>query len=91
MTEQNTQVPRRALRLPRLDLWTLAACAIAVVVLAPMASVLWIAFHPTENIWPHLVATVLPRYLGNTLVLMLGVAVLTAMVGTGAAWLTTMY
>ncbi|MCU0901822.1 MAG: iron ABC transporter permease [Cypionkella sp.] len=92
MTEQNTQVTaRRALRLPRADVWTLGAALIALVVLAPMVSVLWIAFHPTENIWPHLVATVLPRYLGNTLILMLGVAVLTALVGTGAAWLTTMY
>ena len=92
MTQQNTQVPRRpVLRLPRMDVWTFGAIAIAMVVLAPMASVVWIAFHPTENIWPHLMATVLPRYLANTLVLMLGVAVLTAMVGTGAAWLTTMY
>lgn len=91
MTKQNAQVHRSASRLPHLDLWSLGALLIAVVVLAPMASVLWIAFHPTENIWPHLSATVLPRYLGNTLVLMVGVAVLTAMVGTGAAWLTTMY
>ncbi|WP_103334059.1 ABC transporter permease [Pseudotabrizicola formosa] len=91
MTQQNTQVPRPARAIPRPDLWSLGAFAIAVVVLAPMASVLWIAFHPTENIWPHLLATVLPRYLANTLILMLGVAVLTAAVGTGAAWLTTMY
>ncbi|MFN3844677.1 MAG: ABC transporter permease [Paracoccaceae bacterium] len=92
MTEQNTQVPAPPhLRLPRLDLWTVGAFVIALVVVAPMLSVLWIAFHPTENIWPHLMATVLPRYLGNTLVLMLGVAVVTAMVGTGAAWLTTMF
>ncbi|TGD43052.1 iron ABC transporter permease [Pseudotabrizicola sediminis] len=91
MTQQNTQVPRSAWHMPRPDLWSVGAFAIAVVVLAPMASVLWIAFHPTENIWPHLLATVLPRYLSNTLVLMLGVAVLTAAVGTGAAWLTTMY
>ncbi|MDO9637324.1 MAG: iron ABC transporter permease [Pseudotabrizicola sp.] len=91
MTQQNTQVPHPARWLPRPDLWSVGAFAIAVVVLAPMASVLWIAFHPTENIWPHLLATVLPRYLSNTLILMLGVAVLTAAVGTGAAWLTTMY
>ncbi|TGD66027.1 iron ABC transporter permease [Tabrizicola sp. WMC-M-20] len=91
MTQQNTQVPRSVWHMPRPDLWSVGAFAIAVVVLAPMASVLWIAFHPTENIWPHLLATVLPRYLSNTLVLMLGVAVLTAAVGTGAAWLTTMY
>ncbi len=92
MVEQNSQVPPGArLRVPLPDLWTLGAFGIALVVLAPMVSVLWIAFHPTENIWPHLMATVLPRYLGNTVALMLGVAALTATVGTGAAWLTTMY
>ncbi|MBN2631652.1 MAG: iron ABC transporter permease [Rhodobacteraceae bacterium] len=92
MVEQNSQVPSGArLRVPLPDLWTVGAFGIALVVLAPMVSVLWIAFHPTENIWPHLLATVLPRYLGNTLALMLGVAALTATVGTGAAWLTTMY
>lgn len=102
MTEQNTQVtagpapqpsqrlvPRLALRWP--DRWTFGAVAIAAIVLAPMLSVFWLALHPTENIWPHLISTVLPRYLGNTFVLMGGVAVLTAAVGTGAAWLTTMY
>ena len=54
-------------------------------------AVVWIAFHPTENIWPHLLSTVLPRYLRTTLILMAGVAVLTAVVGTGTAWLVTMY
>ncbi len=90
MVDQNTQVPRR-LAWPVFNLWTLGAAAIAALVLAPVVSILWIAFHPTENIWPHLMATVLPRYLASTLVLMTGVAVLTAAAGTGAAWLVTMY
>lgn len=60
-------------------------------VLAPILSVLWIAFHPVENIWPHLVATVLPRYLENTLVLMAGVGVLVTVFGAGCAWLVAMY
>ncbi len=88
MVDQNTQVTRFRLRL---DGWSLGAALIAVVVLAPMVAVVWIAFHPTENIWPHLVATVLPRYLGNTLILMVGVSVLTAVFGTAAAWLVTMH
>lgn len=94
MTDQKTQVPAQSVPVRHLrwpDRWTVAAIIIAVVVLAPMASVFWLALHPTENIWPHLVSTVLPRYLGNTLVLMVGVATLTAAIGTGAAWLTTMY
>lgn len=78
-------------RLPRPDPWTLGALVIAALVLAPVVSVAWIAFHPTENIWPHLSATVLPRYLRTTLILMAGVAVLTAAVGAGAAWLVAVY
>lgn len=75
----------------RPDGWTLAALVIAGIVVAPMLAVLWMALHPTDNIWPHLLETVLPRYLRMTLILMLGVAVLTCAVGTGAAWLVTMY
>ena len=86
MTEQNTQQARF-----RLDPWFIGAVLIAAVVVAPMLSVLWLAFHPTENIWPHLIATVLPRYFGTTLLLMAGVGLITAAVGTGAAWLVVMY
>ena len=89
MTDQNSQVPLMRLRLP--DVWSVGAVVIALLVLAPVLSVVWIAFHPVENIWPHLMATVLPRYFGNTVVLMLGVGALTAAVGTGAAWLVVMY
>ncbi|MFM2355477.1 MAG: hypothetical protein RLZZ528_1213 [Pseudomonadota bacterium] len=71
--------------------WTLLALAIAGLVVLPVASVVWIAFNPTENIWPHLVSTTLPRYLANTAVLMAGTGLLTAAVGAGAAWLVTMY
>jgi iron(III) transport system permease protein len=90
MTEQNSH-PSFAQHRVRLDGWSIGAIAIAAVVLAPMLAVVWIAFHPTENIWPHLLSSVLPRYFGNTLILMAGVGLLTAMVGTGAAWLVAMY
>jgi iron(III) transport system permease protein len=60
-------------------------------VLLPILAVLWVALNPTENIWPHLMATTLPRYATTTAILTLGVAGLAACVGTGAAWLVTMY
>lgn len=90
MTERFSQLDQAPRRL-RPDLWTPGALAIAVVVLAPVVSILWLALTPTENIWPHLMATVLPRYMATTLGLMLGVAALTAMMGTGAAWLVSQY
>ncbi|MDQ7079904.1 MAG: iron ABC transporter permease [Paracoccaceae bacterium] len=90
MVEQTSQIRRRSLG-GLVDPWSLGALVIAAVVLMPILSVAWIALSPGENIWPHLLATSLPRYLGNTLILMLSVGVLTAMVGTGAAWLVVMY
>lgn len=72
-------------------LWTLAALGVAALVLLPVMSVVVIAFRPTENIWPHLIATTLPRYLANTGILALGAGLLAGAVGTGAAWLTAMY
>ncbi|GHC57722.1 ABC transporter permease [Neogemmobacter tilapiae] len=74
-----------------LPFWPLFAGVLALLILAPVVSVVWLAFHPTENIWPHLLSTVLPRYLLNTLRLMLGVTVLAVVAGTGAAWLVTVH
>ena len=77
MSDRFAQLPRRRIwSLP--DAWTIGAVLIAAVVLAPILSIAWIALNPTENIWPHLIATVLPRYLGTTLLLMAGVAGLSA-------------
>ncbi len=85
------QISRISLRRLIPDGWTLGALLIAGIVLAPMLAVLWLAFHPAENIWPHLISTVLPRYLATTFTLMAGVGVLAGAAGTGAAWLVTMY
>ena len=85
-SQQHAQAPRA-----RIDLWTPVALLIAVVILAPIASIVWIALTPTENIWPHLIQTVLPRYLMTTVALMLGTATLAMLMGTGAAWLVSQY
>ncbi|MEZ5912430.1 MAG: iron ABC transporter permease [Paracoccaceae bacterium] len=90
VADQNSQV-KASRRSPRLGGWSIAAVLIAVPVLLPIAAVIWMGLTPSENIWPHLISTVLPRYLANTALLMAGVGVLTAAVGTGAAWLVTMH
>lgn len=71
--------------------WTVLTALIAALVLAPIAAVIWIALHPTEPIWAHLISTALPRYLRNTVSLMVGVGVLSALIGTGTAWLVARY
>ncbi len=56
----------------------------------PVITVAVLALFPAENIWPHLLATVLPGYVWRTLVLMAGVGALSFIIGTGTAWLVTM-
>lgn len=71
--------------------WTVVVASILAVVALPMATVLWLALNPADNIWPHLASTVLPGSLARTVLLAGGVAVLTLAVGTACAWLVTMY
>ncbi len=91
MTEQNSQTPAAPPVWRNIDRWSIGAALVALLVVMPIGSVLWIALTPDQNIWPHLVATTLPRYLENTAVLVASVGVLAAAVGTGTAWMVTMY
>lgn len=76
---------------PKIEWWSLGAALIAAFVLMPIVAVILLAFFPENNIWPHLVSTTLPRYLRNTLILMVSVGSLTAVIGTVTAWLVVMY
>jgi iron(III) transport system permease protein len=71
--------------------WTLFAAALAGVILLPLGTILVLALGSQQNVWPHLVQTVLPRALADTLMLMGGVGIITLSLGTAAAWLITMY
>lgn len=55
----------------------------------PMLSLLSTLMGEQSSAWPHLRATVLPEYLGNTGLLLALVGVGTTLLGVGAAWLTS--
>lgn len=63
----------------------------ASLVLAPIVAVVWNVFQPSETTWSHLVSTVLPSYIWNTLLLVLMVAVGVILCGALSAWLVTAY
>jgi iron(III) transport system permease protein len=74
----------------RLPWWLKAAvAAIGLLVLMPLASLLWIAAEGDSEIWPHLIANVLPASIVDTLALLSGVAVLAGSMGITTAWLVT--
>ena len=61
--------------------WTLGTIVIAVIS---------IGLSPSDDIWDHLVSTVLGLYVSTTLMLMIGVGVGTLIIGVGTAWLVSM-
>jgi iron(III) transport system permease protein len=70
----------------------LAGVLIAACVALPVASVLAYVFTGgTGDTWAHLVSTVLADYVLNTLLLCLGVACGTLLLGVSTAWLTAMH
>lgn len=66
--------------------WTVAFLCVAPILAAAVS-----AFGGSWETWRGLVATVLPGYAANTLLLVLLVGLGTAAVGTGTAWLVTMF
>jgi iron(III) transport system permease protein len=81
----------RGVKTSRPEFWlATAAGLIALVIALPILTILLLAFTPQENIWPHLLSTVLPGYVWRTLCLLAGVGLFTFIVGTSTAWLVTM-
>jgi len=70
--------------------WVIAVAILAVIVSAPLISIIILAFGPTDGLWPHLIEHVLPRSSWSTVQLMAGVGALTISIGVVSAWLVTM-
>ena len=69
--------------------WTLASLLVAAVVLAPIIALFAIAAQGSGDLWPHLLAYVLPQAVHDTALLLLGVGFVTIVIGVGTAWLVT--
>jgi len=70
--------------------WLIFGLVLAAAVALPLAAVVWKAFSAEGGFWAHLAETVLTRYLGNTLWIVLGVGAGTIAGGVGAAWLVSL-
>jgi iron(III) transport system permease protein len=85
--DAETRLPRRQFRMP--GPLGLAALVVALLLALPIGAVALHVFEPSE--WmAHIAKTLLPAYIANTLWLMIGVPLGTAVIGAGCAWLVTM-
>jgi iron(III) transport system permease protein len=71
--------------------WSVAAILISIVAIGPVIAIFSLALQSSGDTWPHLIANVLPGAVRRTLGLMAGVGLITLAIGTGTAWLVTMY
>lgn len=78
--------PRRA-RLTGSRLVRAAAGAVVLLVLLPLLALAWTALQGAPDLWPHLIANVIPHALYETTMLVVGVGLFVAIIGTGTAWL----
>lgn len=71
--------------------WSVAAILISLIMSAPLLAIFLQASESSGDTWPHLLSTVLPASTLTTVSLMAGVGFTTLLLGTGTAWLVTMY
>ena len=85
-------VPRPASRLRAGPLaWAAGALALAALILSPVVSLALTAAGGSSEVWPHLLAHVLPQATLTTAFLLGGVGLLVVMLGVGSAWLVSAY
>lgn len=71
--------------------WSWAAILLCLVCITPILFVFVAATGDAEGLWGHLFETVLPRYVANTLGLMVGVALVALGFGIPGAWAVSRY
>lgn len=71
--------------------WLKLAALTAALVCLPFLALLFEAVQGSQGLWSHLAASVLPKAFLDTAILLAGVGILVASMGTGAAWLVTAY
>ena len=81
---------RLALRVPH-PVATAFLVVIAAIVAAPLINLVLLARGGDDELWPHLVAHVIPAAALNTLLLLAGVALVSMVAGVGTAWSVTAY
>ena len=81
-------IPRKRLSFQPAEWIQLAICA---VLLMPIVALVFLAWGETDGLMKHLLATVLGRYFLNTMMLMVGVAVIALFFGVSSAWVVSRY
>ena len=70
----------------QISFWSLVTLLCGLLLIGPFVSMFYLATGNSEGLWIHLIQTVFPRYVINTLLLMGGVGILSLLFGLSTAW-----
>ncbi len=73
------------------NLWPFLGAILTIIISIPIISIVVIALTSENNLWSHLLTTVLPIYTFNTLILMFGNVICVCLIGIPTAWLVTAF
>jgi iron(III) transport system permease protein len=78
---------------PRLSIrpWWVLSSIVLLLVAAPLAALVFLAWTDATTLWEHLVTFVLPVAARDTVLLLTGVAIVATTIGAAAAWLVAAY
>lgn len=71
--------------------WAILVALLCFLIIGPFLSIIWTATGDSGGLWSHLMETVFPRYVANTLILMFGVGALSLVFGLSTAWVISRY
>src|SRR5690554_4198494 len=71
--------------------WMGITTVVCIAVAFPLIIIFTHLFSPGDTAWNHITTNLLPKYIFNTLVLMIGVALSVSAIGVSTAWLVSMY
>ncbi|MBR3217259.1 MAG: iron ABC transporter permease, partial [Exiguobacterium sp.] len=75
----------------QLNGWAILSFLAILLIVLPGIVVLVELFAPVNDNWQHIQEYLLPRYVRNTLFIMVATGVLTTVIGTSLAWFVTVY
>lgn len=71
--------------------WSIFTLTIVCLIALPVFTILYRLIYGPGESWSHIVKTVLPDYLSNSIILMIGCTLLTLIFGVGSAWLVSRF
>ena len=71
--------------------WSVVTLLFGLILIGPFVALVYAMTGDSGGLWGHLMETVFPRYVANTVALMAGVGLLSLAFGLTAAWLVTRY